>query len=76
MWSGLSTPRQADEGADVALFVPFDDVVFERTSAKNSIAIVALSQVTADPLTSPGRGPNEAQALIQWVQANDHTWRT
>jgi hypothetical protein len=67
--------RPADAGANVALLTPFDDVVFERTSVKKDITIVALSQVAVDLLTSPGRGPNEAEALMQWMQENEDAWR-
>jgi hypothetical protein len=58
------------------LLTPFDDVVFERTSTKNGVTIAAISQVAADLLTSPGRGPNEAAALMQWMQENEDAWRT
>jgi hypothetical protein len=68
--------RPADAGANVAIFTPFDDVVFERTSVKKGIIIAALSQIAADLMTSPGRGPNEAEALMQWMQANEDAWRT
>jgi hypothetical protein len=68
--------RPADVGPNVALLTPFDRVVFERTSTKNGITIAAISQVAADLLTSPGRGPNEAEALMQWMQENQDAWRT
>lgn len=68
--------RPAEAGANVAVFTPFDDVVFERTSTKNGVTIAAISQVAADLLTSPGRGPNEAEALMQWMQENEDAWRT
>jgi hypothetical protein len=68
--------RPADVGANVALLTPFDEVVFERTSVKNGVTIAAISQVAADLLTSPGRGPNEAEALMQWMQENEDAWRT
>jgi hypothetical protein len=29
--------------------------------------MVALSQVAVDLLTSPGRGPNEAEGLMTWM---------
>ena len=67
--------RPAEAGANVALLTPFDDVVYERTSTRNGITSVALSQVVADLLTSPGRGPNEAEALIEWMQKNEDAWR-
>lgn len=67
--------RPAEVGANVALLTPFDEVVFERTSMKNGVTIAAISQVAADLLTSPGRGPNEAEALMQWMQENEDAWR-
>ncbi|MGE3844572.1 MAG: hypothetical protein AB7I50_23655, partial [Vicinamibacterales bacterium] len=67
--------RAADVGANVALFLPFDDVVFERTSVTNGITIAALSQIAVDLMTSPGRGPNEAEALMQWMRENQDAWR-
>lgn len=67
--------RPAEAGANVALFAPFDDVVFERTSMKKGITIAALSQIAADLMTSPGRGPNEAEALMRWMQENEDAWR-
>lgn len=67
--------RRTDAGANVALAVPFDPVVYERTSKKEGITIAALSQVTADLLTSPGRGPNEAEALIEWMGEHEDAWR-
>lgn len=68
--------RPAEAGANVALFTPFDDVVFERTFVKKGITIAALSQIAVDLMTSPGRGPNEAEALLQWMQDNEGAWRT
>lgn len=68
--------RPAEAGANVVLFTPFDEVAFERTSAKKGITTAALSQIAADLMTSPGRGPNEAQALMQWMQENEDAWRT
>ncbi len=68
--------RLSDTGANVALLTPFDPVVFERTSQKKGITIAALSQVAVDLLTSPGRGPNEGEALMEWMRDNQHVWRT
>jgi hypothetical protein len=68
--------RPADAGANVALLSPFDAVVFERTSKDRGITIAALSQVAADLLTSPGRGPAEAEALMTWMNDHEAVWRT
>jgi hypothetical protein len=67
--------RPAEAGTNVALLTPFDDVVFDRTSKKQDITIAALSQVAADLLTSPGRGPNEGEALMEWMRDNEGAWR-
>ena len=67
--------RPTDAGANLALATPFDPVVFERTSKKNGVIVAALSQVVADLLTSPGRGPNEAEALMAWMSEHENVWR-
>jgi len=64
-----------DAGANVALVAPPDPVVYERTSRKKEIIVAALSQIAADLLTSPGRGPNEAEALMQWMGEHENAWR-
>jgi hypothetical protein len=68
--------RPTDAGANVALVTPFDPVVYERTSPTKGITVAALSQIAVDLLTSPGRGPNEGEALIEWMRDNEHAWRT
>jgi hypothetical protein len=67
--------RPTETGANVALMVAFDAVVYERTSEKSGVKIAAISQVAADLLTSPGRGPSEADALIDWMKGNEDGWR-
>jgi DNA-directed RNA polymerase specialized sigma24 family protein len=59
--------RRECAGANVMLLVPFDDVVFERTSKRDGLTVVALSQLAVDLLTSPGRGPSEAEAILPIV---------
>jgi hypothetical protein len=80
----VDTPSTVDEalglrftgiGGNVALLTPFDTVVFERTSTHRGISTAALSQVAADLLNSPGRGPNEGEALIEWMRENERVWR-
>ncbi|MBA4370810.1 MAG: hypothetical protein C0418_04445 [Coriobacteriaceae bacterium] len=65
----------ADAGANVVLAEPFDDVVFQRTVLDEGLTYVAPSQAVADLLTSPGRGTEEAEALIEWMRANEEAWR-
>jgi hypothetical protein len=67
--------RPAEAGANVALLTPFDDVVYDRTSQTSGITVAAVSQVAADLSTSPGRGPNEAEALMDWMRDNEEIWR-
>ena len=73
--SGVGLGVRVALGANVALALPFDPVVYERTLKKGGLTIVALSQVAADLLTSPGRGPNEAEALMEWMRENEAAWR-
>ncbi len=68
--------RQVDAGMNVVLAQPFDPVVAERTSKRDGLIVAAPSQIVADLLTSPGRGPNEAEALIEWMRHNEDAWRT
>jgi len=68
--------RPLDTGGNVALVTPLDPVVYERTSQKKGITVAAVSQIAVDLLTSPGRGPNEGEALIEWMREHEHVWRT
>lgn len=68
--------RPAEAGANVILAEPFDPVVYERCREQESIAYVALSQNAADLLTSPGRGPSEAEELMDWMTKNEDVWRS
>jgi len=68
--------RPAETGANVVLGRPFDSVVFERGFTVNKVRYACPSQVAADLFTSPGRGPSEAEALLQWMVKNSDAWRT
>jgi hypothetical protein len=68
--------RLADAGSNVALVRPLDPVVYERTRKRKGATVAALSQVAVDLMTSPGRGPNEAEALIEWMAKHENAWRT
>ncbi len=65
----------AETGANVLLVEPFDSVVFERTVLDEGLRYVAPSQIAADLLTSSGRGPEEAEALIEWMLSHEEAWR-
>lgn len=59
--------RPAEAGANVLLLLPEDDLVFRDTWLEEGICCAALPQVAADLLSSPGRGPAEAEALLGWL---------
>jgi hypothetical protein len=67
--------RPVESGANVILAEPFDPVVYERTWEKDGIRYAAASQLVADLLSSPGRGPNEAEELLRWMSENEDAWR-
>ena len=67
--------RPADAGANVLLVEPRDDSVFEGAAVHDNLWYAAPSQVAADLLTSPGRGPTEGEELIRWMQTNERVWR-
>lgn len=62
-------------GANVLLAEPFDPVALERTRVVEGLVYAALPQVVADLMTGPGRSPNEARALTDWMRANEAAWR-
>jgi hypothetical protein len=72
-----------EAGANVWLLEPYDSVVFERTRSlpfapapvKLTVTAAAPSQVVADLMTSPGRGPQEAEALIEQMKGTEDAWR-
>jgi hypothetical protein len=72
--SGLGL-QVAETGANVLLLSPFDPVVYERGSERGSLRLVAPSQIAADLLTSPGRGPAEADAFMAWMAEHERAWR-
>lgn len=68
--------RQTDAGQNVILLEPQDPVVFERTQSADGVLYAAPSQIVADLLTSPGRGPEEARMLMEWMSEHEGEWRT
>ena len=67
--------RAVDSGANVLLVEVTDDGVFERAEVKEGVTYAAPSQVAADLLTSPGRGPAEGEELISWMMQHEEAWR-
>ena len=52
-----------------------DDAVFEGLVQREGLWYAAPTQVAVDLLTSPGRGPQEGEELIDWMKANEDRWR-
>ena len=67
--------RPADTGGNVLIGQPFDPVVFDRTERDGGITYARVTQVAADLMTGPGRGPAEAEGLIEWMDSNEGLWR-
>ena len=72
--AGLSLTR-ADIGANAFLVEPFSPALTARTEMREGLRCAALSQVAADLLTSPGRGPAEGEALMSWMRENKDKWQ-
>ena len=68
--------RPADAGANVILAEPFDPVVFDRSTIRDELRVVAASQLAADLLTGPGREPSEGNELLAWMRGHEDAWRT
>lgn len=68
--------RPVDAGANVMLAGPVFDVVFERSiTNKEGVVLAAPTQVVVDLMTGPGRSPNEAEELLEWMKRNERSWR-
>jgi hypothetical protein len=67
--------RPAETGANIVLAEPFDSVVFERSTTRDGLRVVAASQLAADLLTGPGREPSEGNELLTWMRKNEDAWR-
>lgn len=68
--------REAEDGANVMLVEPFEEVVFERTWQTDGVRYAGMAQVAADLLTGPGRGLSEGEEAIRWMEANEDAWRS
>ena len=67
--------RPADTGANVLIGQPFDPVVFDRAERDEGVTYARVTQVAADLMTGPGRGPAEGEGLIEWMASNEEAWR-
>ena len=67
--------RPADAGGNVLLVRPFDPVALERAERDDGITYARVTQVLLDLLKGPGRGPTEAEALLEWMRDNEDRWK-
>lgn len=68
--------RPTDSGANVLLAEPPSDVVFDRAQTDSrGVVLAAPAQVAVDLLTGPGRNPEEALELLDWMERNESSWR-
>lgn len=67
--------RPAETGGNVLLVRPFDPVAFERTEYNDGITFARVTQVLLDLMTGPGRGPAEAEALLEWMRDKEDIWK-
>lgn len=66
--------RPAETGSNVLLVRPFDPVAFERAESDDGITFACVTQVLLDLMTGPGRGPAEAEALLEWMRKHGEKW--
>ena len=68
--------RETDAGANVMILEPLDPVVFDRAVDRDGLRCVAPSQLVADLLTGPGREPSQGEQVLEWMERNEHVWRS
>jgi hypothetical protein len=67
--------RQTDRGANVLLAYPNSTGPFQRTTEFEGVRIVSAPQTYRDLMSGPGRNPEEAKNLLDWMVLNDGIWR-
>ncbi len=67
--------RRVDAGVNVIIASATDTAAFDRTQLLKGNVIVSPSQAAVDLLTSPGRGPEEGRALLDWMERHESDWR-
>jgi len=67
--------RQTDRGANVILAYPNSVGPFQRTTEFEGVRIVSAPQTYRDLMSGPGRNPEEAKNLLDWMVKNDGLWR-
>jgi MarR family len=67
--------QQVQNGGNVVIARPYDQVVFERTATIDDITYVSFAQSALDCLTGPGRMPAEGEALVKWMSDSTSRWQ-
>jgi hypothetical protein len=63
------------EAADVLLLAPWDLSVWHRPARYDRYWQVGLSQLVLDCLSGPGRMPAEGEKVLEFMAAEEDTWR-
>jgi len=67
--------RASTGATNLILIEPADDTPFVRCLDDDGVHYAAFSQVAVDLLSGPGRTPEEGDALLKWMSANEDRWR-
>lgn len=75
--------RPTETGQNVLLCEAVGAAALQRARATNDpdldaaghVFLARPAQVAVDLMTAPGRGPEEAQALLDWMERNERAWR-
>ncbi|WP_024877963.1 hypothetical protein [Saccharomonospora piscinae] len=73
---GLLRAERTTESS-ILLLLPKDDTVFKRPWPEllDGLPSVGVSQLVLDCLSGPGRLPEQAEALLDWMSTHESTWR-
>jgi hypothetical protein len=67
--------RRAPSTPNLVVIEPTDDFMWLRSERGGGLRFAAPSQVFADLNAGPGRSPEEALALLEWMRRNEDGWR-
>jgi hypothetical protein len=67
--------RTSSGATNLLVIEPADDKPFVRSFDDDGVRYVAYSQAAVDLLAGPGRMPQEGDALLEWMAANEDRWR-
>ena len=75
--------RPAESGQNVLLCEAAGSAALDRATPTNDpyidpeghVVLARPAQVAVDLMAAPGRGPEEAQALLAWMERNEPAWR-